>query len=462
MENKLKKLISDTFLFAIGNALTKIILFILMPLYTSTLTTEEYGISDTLNTLVELIIPIVTLSISDAVFRFSIDEDSKKDEIFSISIKILLKGTIVFILLSGVFYFIFQYEYTIFLLLMYITYAIKQVFGNFLRGIGKVRLFVINGIIGTLALVVFNLLFLVKLKLGIQGYLLAIIFSNLVAAIFMFQKAKLYRYINLKHKNYKLRKEMLNYSIPIIPNMISWWINNAANRYVLLFFEGASITGLFSAASKMPAMINLLSSMFQQAWQYSSAKEYDQKDKNNFYSVVFNYYSSFILIACSVIVLITPFISQFVLLGDFYKAWRYVPLLLVSAMLGCYSIYFGGFYTAAKKNKMLMISTVIGSIINLILCLALTPIYGVYGVLIASNMCYLAIVIIRIIDTKKYVKLRTNWFVLVISLVIVTMQSVYETFATESLYFIPGLLFILILLINSIYLVILKVKKLLI
>jgi O-antigen/teichoic acid export membrane protein len=448
MDSKVKQLVSDTFIFAIGNALTKLIMFILMPLYTSTLTTAEYGISDTLSTIIELIIPFATLCISDAVFRFSIDEDNKNNEIFSIGIGTVVKGTVAIIIIGSLSYLIFRYEYTLFLILMYIVYAAKQLFGNFLRGLGKVKLFVVNGVIGTLTLVMFNLLFLLKLNMGVKGYLLAIIVSNAIASIFMFSRGKLYRFIKLKYSNKRLKKEMLSYSIPMIPNMVSWWINNTANRYILLFFEGASITGLFSAASKLPAMINLLSSVFQQAWQYSSANEYNKQDKNNFYTIVFKYYSSFILVACSAVVLITPLISKFVLQGKFYIAWRYVPLLLVSATLGCYSIYFGGFYTASKNNKMLMMSTIIGSIVNITFCLVLTPIFGVYGVLIASNFCYLVIVIVRIIDTRKYVQLHTNWFIHILSIIIVTIQSVYETFATANLYMISGFLFVLVLLIN--------------
>ena len=448
MDRKVKQLVSDTFIFAIGNALNKLIMFVLMPLYTSVLTTAEYGISDALSTIIELIIPFFTLCVADAVFRFSIDDNTNKEEIFSVAINLLIKGIISIAFIGSIIYVFFQYEYIIYLVMMYIVYAFKHFFGNFLRGLGKVKLFVTNGIISTLALVVFNMLFLIAFDMGINGYLLAIILSNAIACIFMFWTGHFYRYITFTNINGRLKKEMLNYSVPMIPNTVSWWVNNTANRYILLFFEGASITGLFSAASKLPAMINLLSSIFQQAWQYSSASQYDKKDKNIFYSVVFNYYSTFIIVACSGIVLITPLISKFVLRGDFYVAWRYVPLLLVSATLGCYSIYFGGFYTASKKNKMLMLSTVVGSLVNIILCTILTPIMGVYGILIGGNFCYLVIVIIRIVDTRKYVQLQTNWVIHILSILLVTIQAVYETVADRNIYLVSGFLFAMVLFIN--------------
>ena len=73
--NKFKQLFSNTVIFALGNFLSKIVLLILMPLYTSALNTEQYGISELINNSIELILPIATLCITDAVFRFSIDAE---------------------------------------------------------------------------------------------------------------------------------------------------------------------------------------------------------------------------------------------------------------------------------------------------------------------------------------------------------------------------------------------------
>ncbi len=451
MEKKVKQLLSDTLVFAVGNALSKIILFLLMPLYTYTLTTAEYGISDTLSTLVELILPIATLCISDAVFRFSIDckrNVNKQTEIFSIGINILIKGTLI-VIIAGVFLnYIIKYKYIFYLIAMYITYSLKQLFGNFIRGLGKVKLFAVSGILSTITLVLFNFIFLLQMDMGIKGYLLSIVISNTIGALFIYKNAHLSNYINLKSVNKIKKRDMLEYSVPVIPNMVSWWFNNTANRYILLFFHGANVTGLFSAANKLPAMINLLSSIFQQAWQYSSASEYKDKDKDSFYSVVFKCYSSFILVACSLVIVLTPLISRLVLQGEFYIAWRYVPLLLLSATLGCYSIYFGGFYTASKNNKMLMISTIIGTLINICTCLVLVPVIGVYGVLIANNLCYLSIVLIRAFDTRRYVNLKINWSIQIISIIIIFIQAIYETIGQKYIYVVSVVCFFMILTIN--------------
>ena len=84
-------------LFTISGFVPKIFSFILVPIYTSYLTTAEYGISDLITTTVSLLIPIFTLDIQDAVMRFALDKEYKKEDVFSTAIRIILIGTLIVI-----------------------------------------------------------------------------------------------------------------------------------------------------------------------------------------------------------------------------------------------------------------------------------------------------------------------------------------------------------------------------
>lgn len=430
MDSRIKRLIKDIFIFTAGNASSKIILLFLMPLYTTKLTTAEYGISDTLNTLIELLVPIITLCMAEAVFRFSIETENHINEIaFFNGSKIMLYGFSIFTVIGLLLKLLFDYEYAFVLVWMLISYSMKQFLGCYLRGIGKSMAFATSGVIGTLVLVISNILLLVSFNQGINGYLWSIVASNTVSILMMAVTVHPIKIIcsNFKRKTHEKKvvlNNMLRYSLPIIPNSISWWLNNAANKYILLFICGSSVTGLFSAAGKVPAVINLLSNIFQQAWQFTSAKEYDKENTSSFYTKIFSLYSPFILLSCSFVIIINPLISNFVLQGDFVEAQHYVPLLLFSSTLSCYSIFFGGIYTAAKKSKMLMISTAVGAFVNIGLCIMMIPIWNVYGALIANVISYSVVVLIRIIDSRKYVMVQHNWVLMVISLTLVLIQSV--------------------------------------
>lgn len=430
MDSRIKRLLKDIFIFAAGNASSKIILLFLMPLYTTKLTTAEYGISDTLNTLIELLVPIITLCMAEAVFRFSIETEKNTNEVaFFNGSKIMLYGFSIFTAIGVLLKLLYDYEYALVLVWMLTSYSLKQFLGCYLRGIGRAMAFATSGVIGTLVLVISNILLLVFFNQGINGYLWSIVVSNIVSIIIM---AVAVHPIKIICSNFKISTQekksvlnsMLRYSLPIIPNSISWWLNNAANKYIILFICGSSVTGLFSAAGKVPAVINLLSNIFQQAWQFTSAKEYDKENTSDFYTKIFSLYSPFILLSCSFVIIINPIISSFVLQGEFAEAQRYVPLLLFSSTLSCYSIFFGGIYTAAKKSKMLMISTVVGAIVNIGLCVIMVPLWSVYGALIANVISYSVVVMIRIIDSRKYVAIKHNWVLMGTSLVLVLIQSI--------------------------------------
>ena len=88
--NKYIALVSNTAIFAVGNILIKLIAFFLMPLYTYVLTTEQYGIAELLNSSIEIVVPIATFCIVEALYRFAIDEDANHIKIFTNAIVILL------------------------------------------------------------------------------------------------------------------------------------------------------------------------------------------------------------------------------------------------------------------------------------------------------------------------------------------------------------------------------------
>lgn len=448
MKNKFKYLLSNTVVFAIGNLLTKLIMLLLMPLYTSKLTAEQYGIAELLNNSIEVVLPIATLCIIDAVFRFSIDDDADYKGLLSTAIDVLLKSYVVVLFLCIVFNHFSGYDYIYYFFLLYVATTFHKLFSQFARGIGHIKRFVISGIINALILVIANIILLVFFDKGVKGYLTSLIVSHFIAGIFSLVASKAYYFIDRKNINRTLLKSMLFFSIPNIPNMLSWWINNISSRYIILGFCGVGTAGLFTAASKLPSMIHLFSTIFQQAWQYSTSKEIGSKDSKLFFTDVFKYYSSFVYLVCSGLILISPYLAKLVLKGEFYDAWVYVPLLLLSATIGCFSTFFGTFYTALKNNVMAMISTGIGAIVNILMNLLLVPYIGVKGALIASVVSYLVITMIRIIDTKKYVSIKINYFLLVIQFIIILIQAIVLTLGNRYIQILSGICFISIVILN--------------
>lgn len=425
--SKYSKLLSDTAIFGIGNFITKLIYFFLMPIYTLALNAYDFGIADLLNNSLQIIIPIFTLCISDAVFRFSLDDDARPESIIANGVKIINYSFLVVSIAVGIIYLITGHLYWILLGVLYFVEATKSVFAQFTRGLGLVKIYAYNGIIAAVVLLATTYLFLRTIPLGINGYLSAFILANVASILYLLVRTKILCYLKQFSFDRVLLRCMLIFSLPLVPNMLSWWLTNISSRYIIALFCGISDSGYYSAASKLPALINVLSSIFQLSWQYASVKEYKESRKSEFYSVVFRFYSSVIIVFGSIIISAIPYISKFILKGNFYDAWVYTPLLMFSAVLGCYSIFFGTFYAVVKDNKKAMYTTLAGSAANVILCFCLIPIIGILGALIANVVSYVIIVVMRVHDCIEYIQLNVNWRKNIFSLLLLLIESILLT-----------------------------------
>lgn len=418
------KLLNNSAVFAIGNLGSKLITLLLVPLYTYYLSTAEYGIVDIVSITVLLLVPLISLNIYDAVLRFSMEKSQRKDAVLTNAL--LLSFMLFFILIF--FYPILNkisllnelLEYT---LLITFLQIIQVIFGEFTRALGKIKTYALNGILVTAIIGISNILYLVHFKMGIDGYFLSIITANIVSIVFLSVYGDILRFINFKRIEKELILKMLLYSVPLMPNALMWWSMNASNRYLILYFAGTSAAGLFAVASKIPSLLSILNSFFFQAWQLSAIEEFDSKNKSEFYSKVFQYFSVIMLIGTSFILMITkPLMSHF-LSSDFYISWEFVPLLLLGTMFSSYSGFLGTNYIAAKQTKGVFKTSFIGGVISLILNFLLIPTIGVNGAGISTAISFLVIWILRIQDTKKFVSLDINYKSMFKNIFIICLQA---------------------------------------
>ena len=448
MSSKYKTLFSNTIIFAIGNILVKFIGFFLLPIYTTYLTTGDYGLSELIVKSLDVAIPIGTLSIVDALYRFSIDKDADYKKLLSSSLNVILKGFVIIVVIASIYYYYTNFEYTFEFVLLFLVSSLQKLFAQFARGIGDSKKFVASGIINSIVMAIANIILIVILRQGINGYLYSLIISFSIAAAYSFLSSKAYLYISFQNVDKKTMYALLAFSLPNIPNMLSWWINSLSSQYIIGGYVSLGAAGMFAAASKLPSLINLFSNVFQQAWQYSTAKEIDTDDGTSFFSKTFKYYVSLGSILTSVVIIIVPYLSLIILKGDFYKAWIYVPFLLISALFGSFSIFLGTFYNAVKKNMMAMVSTVTGAFVSLLISFIFIPQIGIFGAVLASVISYFIVFIFRIIDTRRFVKLKINYINLSLNILILLIQAYFITFDKNLNLLISSLSFLSIILIN--------------
>ncbi len=406
MREKYIFFIKNMSILTISNFVSKILVFLMLPLYTNVLTTQEYGTIDIISTTINLSIPIFTLSISEAILRYTMEKNVIKEEVLKESLKVIVKGFLILLILSPLTTFLkLPLVYVVIFLIYYLATAITTALSYYTKGTNNLKLLGISNIIRALLLVSLNCLMLLVLKLNIIGYYISLIVSDIIFIIILLIPVLKSKQKRIK-QNHQLAKEMKSYSKPFIINSISWWINNASDKYLVLLFCGINITGIYSIAYKIPSMLEVVQNIFSQAWQISAIKEYKSKEAEAFFSTMYKYYNFILIMTVLIILLFLKSISKILFAKEFYVAWKFVPFLLLAILFGALSGFLGSLYSANKDSKMYAKSTLIGAISNIILNLILIPIFNAYGAAIATFISYLVVWIIRVKNVKKYLELK--------------------------------------------------------
>lgn len=423
--SKYKKLISDTIIFALGNLGSKIILFFMVPLYTNFLTTEEYGTSDFVFTIAQLIVPFVSLVIFDAVLRFGLAKNIKKENVLKTSLLIILVGaafTIAITPVLGLYHPLSEWKW--YLCVYVILNMYNNVLLNYLKIIELNKAYAAISIISTLILALSNIMLLIYMRSGIRGYLISTLLASATTAVFASFSIKLRTSLRKGIVDKGLLLKMVKYSVPLILNNISWWIIQSSDKIMIETMVGMAALGLYTAATKIPSLINVVISIFSQAWGVSSIKEYESSNDNKFYSDVFVAYSS---IAFGMVIIINTIIQPFMSIyvsEEFQEAWRFVPLLLVSAAFSAVASYYGSLYGALKKSTHNMRSTLCAAIINIVINYFGILTYGIWGAIIGTVVSYFVLALYRMTDVLRYININPKWLSFFANIVIITIQAI--------------------------------------
>lgn len=405
--NKVKILIKNSLLFALGNFGSRILIFLLVPLYTRYMTTAEYGMADILQNTINLFVPILSIDIALAVFRFSMQKEVDTDEVVSIAFYQNILSSIVFAgcCLIGYYVPIFSdiKNYIWLLPIVYMTQSLRTSFQEFCRGIENIRDYAVDSILYSIILFISTYIFIVYLDMGIIGFLQSLNVSSIVSILFLSYSCKIFRKIK-KPSNLtrNLMREMYSYAIPLVPNDVSWWITNLAGRYLLIYFYTASLSGIYSVAYKIPSIMSVLVGIFMRAWEMMSVSDFENNEKDlSFYVKTYDMLIACVTLIGAVLIAFSFYICSFLYASDFVSSWKYMPFLIVAMCIGCYQSFLGSFYLALKRTDKSVRTTLIGAFVNLLSSVLLIYLFGAYGPGIAMILSYYVIFMLRTKDALE-------------------------------------------------------------
>lgn len=423
MKNKYKNLLTNSLIFAIANFGSKILKFLIVPFYTYYLTTKQFGAVDLLTTTVSLLSPFVLLGTNEALLRFSFKKEIAIESLFSNCI-LICTSTSTVLLICLLFFkdsLFFVNKWMFFILLM-IT-SIEMLLLYFSRGLNKNVNFAFAGVLNTVVLLASNIILLVYLHLGINGYIYSLILASLLSSIYLILRLQIYNFFSLKYLDLSLMRKILVYSLPMMPNAIMWWIMNTSDRYIIYYYLGIAATGIYAISYKLPSIISVITNIFYQAWQVSAIQNSDAND--NFYSNVIDYFSKFSLLLAGILIfVIKPLI--FLLVEKSYEiSWMYTPFLILGSVFSGMSSVVGVSYTVKEKTVGIFKTSLIGAIVNIMLSLILTPFMGMQGTALATFIGFYLVWLTRVLQVKTLDNLNFDFKLFHIDLFLIFVEIIF-------------------------------------
>lgn len=407
-----KDLVQNTIIIFIGTICTKLLSFILLPLYTNVLSTSEYGVVDLLTTLISLISPIISLQISQGLFKNLVDcrnNIEKQKKIISTSITFILINSIICVIIFLIVSPFINNNYKWFLAATVVISVFSDLLLQIARGVGRNDIYSIAGVVTAIFTIFCNILFLVFLHFKVNGMLFGTLIGYMMGIIYLYFKLRLYKLVNFKYFNKKDFKLLMKYSLPLVPNALSWWIFNASDRVIISLLLGLSFTGILSVSYKFSSIIVLFYNIFDKSWCESIILHIKDNDIieyfNKTFIKIFNLFYSFSICLLAFM----PILFKILIADSFIDAYNIIPIVLVASIFQVIVGLVSVVYAANDDTKSLANTAIWSSVVNLIVHLVLIKYIGIYAAAVSTLCSYSFFAIYRAYDvSKKYIPLKFN------------------------------------------------------
>lgn len=407
---KRSNLAKNTILLSIGTLLTKGINLLMIPLFSSWLSTEDYGTFDLFCTYVSLLIPFISLSSSDAIFRFSMDSEDKNEKSKYISAGFCICGINALIicgiiLCAGLYW---HWGYTVPFVALLITELFNNHLQGFMRAVKKLNIYSFASVITTIGIAIFVTLFVLIGQMGLTGIIYGYSCGYLIGEVVLILITKYWRYIKPSLVTRQVFKELVHYAYPLIPNNISWWFINVSDRTLINLFLGAASNGIYAIAYKIPNFCASVFNMFSISWQEAAVDLADSEERNVYYNRIYNSTISTMISLCGGLLSLNYFLFRYIFDIRYFDARLYSPILIVSVLFGSLTQYFGGIQISFKRTKENGMTTMLGAVVNVVIDLLLLKVIGVYAAAISTLAANIVICVVRYRRLTADVKFSIN------------------------------------------------------
>ncbi|MCM1132935.1 MAG: oligosaccharide flippase family protein [Ruminococcus flavefaciens] len=434
-----KNFAKSTFILAFGTFLPKFASFITLPIYTGYLTKEEYGTYDLITILCTLLLPIATLQIQSAVFRFLIDNRDKNEEKKAIITTLFAFVVPVSVVVLTVLFFVL-YKLDILLRLLIVVYYFADILlvvtRQVARGMSKNHMYSVSAVINSFLNMGLVVLFLMGFKSGLNGLVASLTIATTVSFLYIFIALKTWRYIDVKTLNKQLFKEIISYAWPMVPNSISLWIMRLSDRLIISAVMGTAANAVYAVANKIPTLLQLAQNTFSMAWQESASLTVKDSDAEKYYSDMFKTLYRVMAGFTALLLGFQPIIFKILIKGEYEESYIHISILTMGLFFSNIATYLGGIYVANMRTKSIGVTTVIAAVLNFLINIVFINFIGIFAASLSTAISYFFLMMYRLIDIQKFQKIKYPLKEMVIVTLILIAMCVACTFRNMPVYII--------------------------
>lgn len=396
-------------------------------MYTAKLTTEQYGTYDFIITVCTFLQPIITLTLEESMFRFLIDAKNKSEEksiisqtIVTVSLTTFVSCVLIFLVIK-----IFHIAISAFFIPYVIAVVVMSLMNCLVRGLGKIKLYSLSNFLLSVLTIVLNIVFVLGTNMNVDGLLLAVIIANFALGLFLSWRIHLLKLLDIKSMDKDMMKRMIKYSIPLIPNSLSWIVITLSDRVIVTSFLGTGANGIYAVSNKFPTVINTVYNYFSVAWKESAAKALQEENSTQYYNRVYKALKNVVYAATVGVIAAGPFVFKLLVHGDYQDAYMYIPILVFAVYFSNMAAFYGGIFAAYMESKIVGMTTVVAAIINLAINILLIKFIGIYAAALSTLVSSVVLYLYRKNRINRFVKIKRSNTVLISAIVTVIVFAAY-------------------------------------
>ena len=425
------KFVKDIGIYAIGNIGSKIITFLMVPMYTHYIDKSDFGYYDICLTWCLLLMPFVTLQLRDGAFRFLLDCDShtRRQRIVTFVSRTMISTTVLSCIITAALALLTNIQYLGYALGMLLAMSFQEVYSQVFRGLRNNRAFVTVGILSSLGICLFSIFFVVHLGWGIKGIFLANILARVLALVIVEARVRLItRYIRWSISSREVAYDILRYTLPLLPGSLCWWLTGSSDRLFITHFLGLDANGVYAVATRFTGIIYTLAVIYYQAWQETAILQYNSPDRDRFFSRMFSSYITLLGLILVGYVFMLKVNYGWLVAEQYQESLNYIYPLGLSAVIFAAAAFFDMGYQCAKDTKRTLPAIVLSAVINVVLNFLLIKPLGVYGAIVTQLVTYLVLFIYRWHDMRRYFVLKIGKLTAVpVAVMLVSALPFYHT-----------------------------------